>query len=704
MDANNSSELVKSEQRHAAAVRAANDGLWDWNIKTNEVYFSPRWQHMLGYTEHDELSHHFDTFFDLLHLDDRERVLTLAQKYIKGERDSFGVEFSMRHKSGHYIRILSRGYLIRDKNDGAPLHLIGTHADITQQKRNEQFILDTSEILRMIALKEPKEEIYDAIAHLYESRHPGMRCSMLILEGNKLLHAGAPSMPQEYCDAVHGLENGPGVGSCGTATYHGKRVIVENIETDPKWAKIKQFALPHGMQCCWSEPIKNSRGTVLGAFGMYYDYPATPTEAEANDLSSAARLASIIMEREKSEQELYQHRKHLEELVSERTRQFEEARLEAEAANEAKSNFLANMSHEIRTPMNALLGLSQLALQTDLNPKQQDYLEKIHTSTTSLIGVINDILDFSKIEAGMLDIDQIPFNIIETVEQAADIFTQSVQDKNLRLTIDIQPDTHPYLLGDPLRLRQIFTNLIGNAIKFTEKGGIDITIRQLPASSDKTKILQVAVADTGIGMTPDQIERVFDAFDQGDSSTTREYGGTGLGLTITRQLINLMNGEIRVDSAIDEGSVFTFTLSFTIDSAKPQKKVVPSNKLPDLSNKHILLVEDNPINQQVATEMLKLSKCTVKPAVNGEEAVQKIASGHQFDLILMDIQMPVMNGIDATIKIRELESGSKRTPIIAVTGAALKAERVLALESGMDALITKPFSLETLFQELARWV
>ncbi|MCP4337912.1 MAG: response regulator [Desulfobulbaceae bacterium] len=696
-------ELKKSEQRFAAAMQAVNDGMWDWDLETDEVYYSPRWKSMLGYRE-EELNGVLDTFVTLVHPTDKGRVLEAAHDYIEGRTDSFEAEMTMRHKDGHDISILSRAFLVRSKVDDKPIRLIGTHEDITERRKSEQFILDTSDILKMIALREPKEKIYDAIAHLYESRHPGLRCSMLLLEGNKLMHAGAPSMPTEYCEAINGLENGPDVGSCGTATYHGIRVVVEDIDTDPKWKKIKHIALPHGMRCCWSEPIKNSKGEVLGAFGMYYNFPARPNESESNDMSSAARLAGIIMEREKSEKELDQHRKHLEELVFERTRQFEEARKEAEAANIAKGNFLANMSHEIRTPMNALLGLSRLVLRTDLNPKQQDYIEKINGSATSLLRIINDILDFSKIEAGMLDIENIHFNLNDTIKQVMDVFHQSAQDKGLEVNANVSTDAPCHLIGDPLRFRQILTNLVGNAVKFTGKGSISVSVQSFERGGESVK-LQITVSDTGIGMTPEQSENIFGAFNQADTSTTREFGGTGLGLTITKHLVELMGGEIWVESKVNEGSAFIFTIPFT-EASEPNCLNVVNQicEIPDFRDIQILIVEDNKINQEVAKGLLELSHCSIIVANNGQEAVEAVASNSQIDLVLMDVQMPVMNGLDATIKIREGEDGKDRLPIIAMTGVAMDADRVHVFESGMDALIAKPFTLEGLYSELTKWI
>ncbi|MCM8921917.1 MAG: PAS domain S-box protein, partial [Candidatus Thiodiazotropha sp.] len=372
-------KLKQSEERFSLAMCGANDGLWDWSLETDEVYYSPRWKSMLGFEE-SELDNSLDTWKTLVHQDDKDWVLGKVNDCLIGKTESFEVEMRMHHKEGHEVVVLSRAFLTYRNDDGKPDRLIGTHVDITQRKKTEEFVRRNNEILEMIATGQPASKIYDAIALMYEERHPGMRCSMLELHDNKLLHGGAPSLPKAYCDAIHGLEYGPSVGSCGTSTYTGRRVLVENIDTDPKWAKIKHVALPYGLRSCWSEPIKNSSDKVLGAFGMYHDYPVLPNENELSDLKSAARLAGIIMERVHSENELSQHRQKLEELVAKRTLELEMAKREAEEANQAKSLFLANMSHEIRTPMNGITGMTHLALQTELNEKQKNYITKAHQS------------------------------------------------------------------------------------------------------------------------------------------------------------------------------------------------------------------------------------------------------------------------------------------------------------------------------------
>lgn len=296
-------ELNKSEERFSLAMRGANDGLWDWNLETDEVYYSPRWKSMLGYEEH-ELVSHLSTWANLVHPDDKSATLAKARDYLEGRTDSFETEFRMRHKEGHDIYILSQAFLLAHNSDKKPTRLVGTHIDISERVKARIFDEKQSEILEMIAVGKPADDIYDAIALLYEGRHPGMRCSMLELDGNILLHGGAPSLPEEYCKAVHGLENGPNVGSCGTSTYTGKRVLVEDIATDPKWKKIKDAALKHDLHCCWSEPVKSTSGKVLGAFGMYYKHPALPNKHQLKDLVSAAHLTSIVMERDQTQKRI----------------------------------------------------------------------------------------------------------------------------------------------------------------------------------------------------------------------------------------------------------------------------------------------------------------------------------------------------------------------------------------------------------------
>ena len=242
-------ELLKSEERFALAMRTANDGLWDWDLRTNVVYYSPRWKGMLGYQE-GELGNTLDTWKTLVHPDERESVLQHANDYLTGISSAFEVEMRMKHKDGRYLFIRSRAFAVRSDETGEPIRLIGTHVDISVRKKTEIFDKQYSIIIEMIAKGHPAAHIYDQIALLYEAKHPGLRCSMLVLEGSVLLHGGAPSLPEAYCKAVNGLVNGPNVGSCGTSTYTGKQVLVKDIATDPKWAELKDVALPFGMRSC----------------------------------------------------------------------------------------------------------------------------------------------------------------------------------------------------------------------------------------------------------------------------------------------------------------------------------------------------------------------------------------------------------------------------------------------------------------------
>lgn len=296
-------ELSKSEERLRLAMRSTNDGLWDWDLQNNEIYFSPRWKRQLGY-EDNELKNKFTTWESIVHFDDRETVFKKIKYYLSGRIDSFEVEVRMRHKNGHFLFISAQAHKVVCPLTHKATRLIGTHVDITKRKKAELFNERNIQILEMIAKGTSASEIYQTIILLYQERHPGMCCFIHQIEDNILIHGGVPSLSQAYSDAIHGIENTPNIDSYGTTSHTGLRVIVENIAEDPKWENLKQFALPHGMRCCWSEPIKSSNGKVLGVFGMYYNHPALPNEDESNDLTSAGMLTSLVMEREQNQKRI----------------------------------------------------------------------------------------------------------------------------------------------------------------------------------------------------------------------------------------------------------------------------------------------------------------------------------------------------------------------------------------------------------------
>ncbi|NTW77031.1 MAG: response regulator, partial [Syntrophaceae bacterium] len=361
----------------------------------------------------------------------------------------------------------------------------------------------------------------------------------------------------------------------------------------------------------------------------------------------------------------------------------------AEAASHAKSDFLANMSHEIRTPMNAIIGFSNLALKADLNTRQRDYISKVHNAGVSLLGIINGILDFSKIEAGKLQIENIEFNVDTVLNNVATVVAQKVQEKNLEFLFNISADVPSHLVGDSLRLAQVLTNLVNNAVKFTEEGDVELKVELVEKDADRVKIL-FSVRDTGIGMKKEQAMQLFQAFTQADSSTTRKYGGTGLGLSISKSLIELMGGEISVQSEEGKGSTFSFTVWLGLSIREKQKRqIIPE----ELNGLRALVVDDNQSAREIVTGMLAKYPFEITSAASGTEAVATVqaADGNDpFNLILMDMNMPVMDGIEATHIIKE-KAGLKNVPaVVMVTAYGREELRDRADKAGVDGFLDKP--------------
>jgi signal transduction histidine kinase/CheY-like chemotaxis protein/HPt (histidine-containing phosphotransfer) domain-containing protein len=384
------------------------------------------------------------------------------------------------------------------------------------------------------------------------------------------------------------------------------------------------------------------------------------------------------------------------------------AKSEADSANHAKSEFLANMSHEIRTPMNAILGLTHLGL--DAAPeKQREYLSKINDSAELLLNILNDLLDFSKIEAGKISLESVSFDLHEVMGRLSSIFGAQARGKHLDFTVQIAPKTPRYLRGDPLRLGQVLINLTNNAIKFTERGSVTVNVAPAEENGDKIT-LRYTVEDTGIGLKPEQQAGLFQAFSQADSSTTRKFGGTGLGLAISKRLVELMGGEIAVDSEYGRGSVFSFSAPFGrgkghASISLPEtdlRRAINQGDLDRLRGARVLVAEDNAVNRQIIGELLKNAQLEIVIVENGLEAVET-ARHRSFDLVLMDIQMPVMDGLRATRELREIPQFTD-TPIIALTANVFQTDIEQCLAAGMNDHIGKPVKLDELFSKLGRWL
>ncbi len=438
-------------------------------------------------------------------------------------------------------------------------------------------------------------------------------------------------------------------------------------------------------------------------------------------------FSSFKLEQEKNK--VSRINRELEHRVTERTAQLESANLDlqdavrkaedlakkAEVANVAKSEFLANMSHEIRTPMNGIIGATELVMAEELSPEVKKYIRIIHDSGHLLLNIINDVLDFSKIESGRLEMEKIPFNLDEILERIMEMFFSRAKEKGVVLSLKKSPDLPEILVGDAMRLRQVITNLVGNAVKFTGSGDtITIGVGQKRSGTDPDKVLlDMYVKDTGMGIKPEHQEKLFSPFTQADASSTRKYGGTGLGLTISRKLIHMMQGEIHVQSEYGKGTIVYFTCLLdrrvkemahqTEDkTTRENKEENTARHKKKIEGSRILVVEDNLVNQQIIRKILGKANLKVDIANNGRMAVEALKK-NRFDAVLMDIQMPEMDGLEATRQIRN-DPENKFVPIVALTANAMKGDEEKYLSAGMDGYISKPIDQAKLIEILSRLI
>ena len=455
-----------------------------------------------------------------------------------------------------------------------------------------------------------------------------------------------------------------------------------------------------------------STDTAIAAVGLVDDYLTKPVPPSELIKVVQARLEQRRLRIANQEllNQLRETNNRLESTVQERTRELRAARDEALEASRLKSQFLANMSHEIRTPMNGVLGAANLLANTGLSPEQRQYVDILATSGNALLGIINDILDFSKIEAGHVELERTTFSLTDLFTGLAGMFEPQADSKGLRLTFDVADDVPDSVVGDGGRFRQVVTNLVGNAIKFTDSGGVSVTLTARERSVDAVT-LHCEVADTGIGVAEEDIPRLFGDFTQADASTTRRFGGTGLGLAISDRLVRLMGGAIGCQPGHDGGSTFWFTVSLPLPARRhggepfaPSAAGADANQAPANSpdGPVILVVEDNETNAIILTRMLAILGYRSDAVRSGADAVAVASTGRPA-AILMDCQMPIMDGFATTRKLRESEADGARVPIIAITATATTEDQARCLAAGMDDYLPKPIIMERLAEVLGHW-
>ena len=648
-------DLLVEQLKLSEAQQLAHIGNWEWDIEKNTIIWSDELYRIYGLSPHNP-NITVEKFHEMVHPDDRwhlKRVIVETKK----SHESGDFYFRIVNPDTTIKTIHTRFKVIANKS-GQAIRMTGTSQDVTENVQ--------------------KEELTKLVLAATQSYN-----SVVIIDKDQNIewvNEGFTRLTNYTLKDLKGKSISVLRGSNGKQITQQKNIF-ESILKEKKPVTFENVNYTKNGKEYW---VITTATPILGKDGQIERIIAIET-----DISLRKQIEEELI----AEQSLNKVNRTLEELTA--------AKKELEESMKVKAQFMANMSHEIRTPMNAVIGFTDLLLKTQLSPEQKQYIDAVKTSGKNLLVIINDILDFSKIESGKLEFEQINFRLSQVISTVTELMLPKAGEKNIRLSTRIDQNIPDHLIGDPTRLNQILLNLVGNGIKFTNQGEVKITV-DLQSEINGMEALKFSIIDTGIGIPEDKLSNLFKAFTQVSNETTRKYGGTGLGLVIAKQLIELQGGTISVQSKVGEGSTFSFHLKFkksnTIETG--QKNSIENLDIKELEGLTVLLVEDNLLNQILAKKILTDWKLKVEVAENGLIAIDKLEKSN-FDLILMDIQMPEMDGYAATQYIREkMLSPKQDTPIIAMTAHALTGEAEKCLKAGMNDYISKPFDTKVLHSKI----
>jgi PAS domain S-box-containing protein len=653
-------ELRQASFLSAVALELTGSGYWHVDYSDPDYYYQGNSElaaRVLG----EEIKvggryHLQDEWYSRLAEADPKLAAQTVERYqgaIEGRYKNYDAIYPYkRPNDGQIIWLHTAGSVVRAE-DGTALHMYGVYQDITKAKQAEEEIKASEQRVR------ETEQFFRSVLELAPD-------GLMVVDD-----AGVIELANAQCEKLFG---------CPRDDLIGRSLAALVPADDQLWRKIlKEVFL--------RKAVTRKMGATRDLCGRDKDGNLFPVEIGLSPLparnSTGGKVAVSILD------------------ISQRKQQenaLKQAKAKAEEATEMKSMFLANMSHEMRTPMNAIIGLARLALKTELSEKQHDYISKVHDAGRSLLAVINDVLDFSKIEAGKLDIEEIEFALDDVISSVTTVTGQKAHDKRLEFLADVPPSVPFHLVGDPHRLRQILTNLVNNAIKFTERGEIRLRTECSEGTRKQVKIC-FSVSDTGIGMSADQVARLFQPFTQADMSTTRKHGGTGLGLTISQKLAGMMGGRIDVKSEPEIGSTFSFTLPFGIGSRAATERIVPAQ----LKKLNVLIVDDNATARQIILNALSDFTASVNAVCSGSDAVDAVVRndpGSPYDVIFMDWQMPVLDGLETIRRIKENAAITKQPRVVLVTAFGTDQVREEAERLNIDGFLMKPVTRSMLVDAL----